>query len=122
MKPHGFTLMEILIALLILSLAIAAVIKAVNSSAANATYLRDRTLAHWVGMNTLSEQKLAPNWPNVGQKKGQSRMAGQIWYWQLTVNNTPDRNIRHLEIGVRLDQKNEAPITTLSAYVGRPTH
>jgi general secretion pathway protein I len=122
MKQRGFTLMEVLIALLILSLAIAAVIKTVNSSAANAAYLRDRTLAHWVGMNTLAEQKLAPTWPNVGTQKGKSLMAGQTWYWQLTVNNTPDRNIRHLEILVRLDKENEDPITTLSAYVGRPTH
>ncbi len=57
---RGFTLIEVLAALVIVALGMIAAIQAVTQSARNGTYLRDKTLAHWIGMNVLTERRLQP--------------------------------------------------------------
>ena len=48
---RGFTLIEVLAALVIVGLGMLGVILAVIQAARNGTYLREKTLAHWIAMN-----------------------------------------------------------------------
>ncbi len=57
-SQRGFTLIEVLAALVIVALGMIAAIQAVTQSARNGTYLREKTLAHWIGMNVLTERRL----------------------------------------------------------------
>lgn len=54
-RNDGFTLLEVMIALAVLAIALAAVIDKSIEAGANVSYLRDRTLAHWVAENRLAE-------------------------------------------------------------------
>ena len=45
---RGFTLIEVLAALVIVALGMIAAIQAVTQAARNGTYLREKTLAHWI--------------------------------------------------------------------------
>lgn len=99
----GFTLLEVLVALAVLSITMAALIKGGGENAANAGYLRDRTLAHWVGMNTVAEYQLAENWPDTGRFQGEEEMAGRRWYWRAEVSETFDEDIRRLDVTVYVD-------------------
>ena len=60
---RGFTLIEVLAALVIVSLGMLGVIQAVSQTASNSVYLRDKTLAHWIAMNRLTEGRLAQTAP-----------------------------------------------------------
>ncbi len=51
----GFTLLEVLVALTILAVALAALVKTGADHARNTAYLQERTLAHWAGQNLLTE-------------------------------------------------------------------
>ena len=51
LRPRGFTLIEVLAALVIVALGMLGVIQAVTQTARNGTYLREKTLAHWIAMN-----------------------------------------------------------------------
>ncbi|HEX2238999.1 MAG TPA: type II secretion system minor pseudopilin GspI, partial [Gammaproteobacteria bacterium] len=69
---RGFTLLEVLVALAVIAIALASIIKVVGTGAANAGYLRDKTFAHWVAANRLVQMQIRNNAlpssvPNVGQ-------------------------------------------------------
>jgi len=48
---QGFTLIEVLAALVIVALGMLGVIQAVTQTARNGTYLREKTFAHWIALN-----------------------------------------------------------------------
>ncbi|NDP43784.1 MAG: type II secretion system minor pseudopilin GspI, partial [Aromatoleum sp.] len=56
---RGFTLIEILVALAILAVALAAGMRAVAQSSDSATLLKQRTLALWVAQNRLAAAQVA---------------------------------------------------------------
>jgi len=47
----GFTLVEVLVALMIVAMALAALMVAVSGTARTSGYLRDKTLAQWMALN-----------------------------------------------------------------------
>ena len=120
-RAAGFTLVEILVALAILAIAVAAVVTAVSANVSNAGYLRDRTLAHWVAMNKVTELQVGGTWPAPGTQQGESLMADQEWSWQVTVSTTDDADVRRLDVNVYADKAHKDSRATMVAYVGRPT-
>ena len=78
-RAAGFTLIEVLAALVIVALGMLGVIQAVTQSARNGTYLREKTLAHWVAMNVITEQRLQPSAPEVSETSDEVEFAGQRW-------------------------------------------
>lgn len=54
-RERGFSLLEVLVALTVLAVALGSLIKGGSDHARNTQYLRERTLAHWVGQNLLAE-------------------------------------------------------------------
>lgn len=115
----GFTLIEILVALAVLAIALAAMVSGVASHAANATYMRDRTLAHWVAMNKIAEVQIGRDWPATGESEGEALMADRDWHWTLTVSDTFDASVRRIEVAVRVSEEAPAPSATLTAFIGR---
>src|SRR5262245_49069037 len=74
-RARGFTLIEVMAALVIVSLGMLAVIQAVSETANNGAYLRDKSVAHWVAMNRITELRLAAQPPTVGESSGEVEMA-----------------------------------------------
>lgn len=98
---QGFTLIEIMIALVILAIALSAASFAISRNAQNATYIDQKTAAHWVAMNIISKQQLAiqqPNFSGQGNDSGQTTMLNHTWYWKsqietLAVDHTYRLNV-----------------------------
>jgi general secretion pathway protein I len=103
----GFTLIEVLAALVIVSLGMLGVIQAVSQTASNSTYLRDKTIAHWVAMNRLTEVRLQSQAPKVDKSSDEVEMAGQRWRWTMNVTQTDVESIRRIDIGVRPAEADE---------------
>lgn len=104
---RGFTLIEVLAALVIVSLGMLGVIQAVSQTASNSTYLRDKTMAHWVAMNRLTEARLQPQPPKVDKSSDEVEMAGQRWRWTMNVTQTEVESIRRIDISVRPAEADE---------------
>ena len=117
---EGFTLLEILVALAVVAVALGALVSQAGRSMENTARLRDHTLAHWVAMNVVTEQRLAGKWPGVGVHDGHNLMADREWYWTLTVSATADRNVRRMDVVVYGDRRREKRMDALIAYIGRP--
>lgn len=130
-RNAGFTLLEVLVALMVLALSLGAVIQTTGSYTVNQAYLRDRTFAEWVARNLLAEAQLADKWPSVGQTKGEAEfplasvdIPGREWRWVVQVTQSPEEDLRRLEIRVypgNVDIDGDAePTANLIGFVGKP--
>lgn len=119
MRRRGFTLLEVLVALAILAIALAASVRAVGQQARAHEILRDGSYARWVAANLIAETRLNEPFPAPGTREGQSRMAGRIWRWRLVVSETPDGDIRRLDALVFSGEASVdavLPLVTLSGF------
>jgi len=118
-QQKGFTLLEVLIALAILAIALAAAIKGVSSHVSNLVYLKERSLAHWVGLNALTELRVSGQWPKTGEIKGDEVMAGREFKWVISVTEVEGGDVRRLDVKVSPEDDDERPLSTMVAYVGK---
>ena len=119
-KKQGFTLLEVLVALAILAIALSAAIKVSTANVENASYLRDRTLAHWVAMNILTEIQIKEVWPSLGKKTGTTMMAEREWFWIMNTSDTVDKELRRVEIKVFYKKDDENALSLLVGFIPLP--
>jgi general secretion pathway protein I len=98
---RGFTLVEVLVALIIVALGSAAMLSALASSARAAERIRERMIAGFVAMNRLTETRLEPEFPGVGRREGEIEMGGSRWAWQEEVVRTPIEGVLQITVRVR---------------------
>jgi general secretion pathway protein I len=115
-RNEGFTLLEILAALLVVALALTAAVKLAAGTAANTAYLRDKSHAHWVALNVIAEQRLRSPWPRPGGISGEQRMGHRDWPWRAEVEQTPNEDIRRISVTVDNDEVQ----LVLTGYLLRP--
>lgn len=117
---RGFTLLEVLIALAVLAIALAATIKGISSYVSNIAYLKERTLAHWVGMNALVELRTSGQYPSAGEIEGDESMAGREFHWIINVIEVEGGDVRRLDIKVTPEEDEERPLSSMVAFIGKP--
>lgn len=117
-STRGFTLIEVLAAVAILAIAMAALISGMARYAGNASHLREKTLALIVAHNRLAQFELEPAWPSEGRSDGDTELGGIRWRWEAEVKKTPDDSLRRVDISVhREDDKEKSTVANLSGFV-----
>jgi general secretion pathway protein I len=99
---RGFTLIEVLVALAIAALGLAAVLAVVTNGARNASAIRERTLAGYIALNAITTVRLQSTLPPVDRTTGDLDYAGASWKWTQTVTQTDVPGIRRIDVRVRL--------------------
>lgn len=118
-RIQGFTLLEVLAALVIVALGMLGVIEAVSQTASNSSYIRDKTLAHWVAMNQLTQTRLSQTPPKVDKSSDEVEMADRRWRWSMEVTQTPVESVRRIDISVRLEDADEnSSLATVTGFYG----
>ncbi|MEJ0006903.1 MAG: type II secretion system minor pseudopilin GspI [Steroidobacteraceae bacterium] len=84
---RGFTLIEVLVALVIVALGMSALLESLGSAADTASWLRDRTFAQWIGFNQLETMRLSGTVPTAGSTDGELDYAGRHWRWRQIVTD-----------------------------------
>jgi general secretion pathway protein I len=103
-RGHGFTLIEVLVALAIVAMGMAAVLGAMTSSASTILYMRDKTLAQWIALNHIAEErlKMTPGQaPQKGNSDGDLDYAGQKWHWRQEIVPTAVQGMVRMDVMVR---------------------
>ena len=118
-RTAGFTLLEVMMALSIVSIALVAIIGLMGNYVRNLQGLQEQTFAHWVAMNRVVELQLADAWSETSkEKKGEDETSLFAMRWIQTTSETPFEQMRKVEIEVYDMQSNES-LTRLTTYVGR---
>jgi general secretion pathway protein I len=83
---RGFTLLEVLVALVIVALGMSALLEMLSQSASNVSALRDKTVAEWIALNQIALARLNLNVPTTGTTQGDIQSCGNgSWHWQQQV-------------------------------------
>lgn len=109
-----------MVALAILAVALGALVQSVGYAADTQVRLRNKTLAHWVAMNTYTDQVVHRDWPSVGIQQGDVTLAGREWHWTIVTSGTPDKDMRRLKVEVRAKSSSGPLLATLIGFLGRP--
>ncbi|WP_298775198.1 type II secretion system minor pseudopilin GspI [uncultured Shewanella sp.] len=113
----GMTLLEVIVALAVFSIAAIAITKSLSELISNMPILEERTLAQWVVDNQLVDVKLSTTFPDVGRKDGQTTLAGRDWYWRQQVIKTDDDKFRLVKVSVSDTDNFKRTIAEVSTYV-----
>jgi general secretion pathway protein I len=121
MKPsRGFTLIEVLVALVIVAIALGAGIKAAGALGSNAERLTQVSAAQWCAENLLTELRLT--WqsqgqlPDIGESPFSCEQLGRGYNGKLKVSPTPNPNFRRIDANVADDRG--TPLLTVSTIMG----
>lgn len=109
MKPsikfHGFTLIEVLLALAVIAISLTALLKATGQNIENTDRIKQKTISHWVAMQGISMIQLNLIQVNQSQESTQkTQMLDQSWYWRAKVSSTPIKSIQRIVISTSLNQ------------------
>ncbi len=115
--PRGFTLVEILVALAVVAVALAAGMRALAQSADGAGTLKARTLAMWVAQNRLAAVHLAEALPSTGERSGAAVQANQAFVWREKVGGTPNPAFRRIDIEVAASDEPAYVLARLTGYI-----
>jgi general secretion pathway protein I len=117
-KPlrRGFTLIEIMVALAIVSITLLAGSQAVSALTRGAQRQSDVLLANICAENELVKMRLSLQLPGTGNSTTTCEQAGKQFNINQEVRNTPNPSFRRVDVLV-LDQT--TPILSISTIVGR---
>lgn len=118
-RKQGFTLIEVMVALSVFSLAALAALQAASGHLTGLSALQDKTFAQYVASNRLAEITIEKNWPIEDARNGQQTQAGVTWYWQQQVTETVTPDVVAVTVKV-MKNKNGREHFRLTRYVRKP--
>ena len=110
---HGFTLIEMLVALAVFSLAALALLRLEGATAANTARLQDIAMARIVARNIAVETMTDPRAPTLGEESGTVENGGRAWTWTRQVALSPEPRIQLVTISVTSQAGPEAATLTV---------
>lgn len=124
-KKRGFTLLEVLVALAVFSVAAISLMKVSESQLRLSQRLEEKTFAHWVALNMITEMQGSQDWPSIGEQTGKVSMAGREWKMVVKTQATPVNRVRRIEISVGLAPKDFTDdienLTLLTGFIEQPS-
>ncbi len=116
----GFTLIEVMVALVIVAFGMMAVHTMLNTYVAASAYVEQKTLASWIATNKLTELSIGPTWPSLGDSTEDIEFASRQWRYEIEVSETPVPNLRRVDVSVSLVDDPERVVHKVSALIEPP--
>ena len=116
-RHNGFTLLETLVALAIMAIALAAVMRATGAGTNHAETMRLRVMADWVAQNRLAQHAALCDFPPPGIQNGEETQAGMRLMWKEEISVTPNPSFRRIEVSVYLPEDKEYALRRLIGFL-----
>ncbi|MBA3661613.1 MAG: type II secretion system minor pseudopilin GspI [Gammaproteobacteria bacterium] len=122
-KNSGLTLIEVLIALAIISIAVTAIIKATTQNIRVTTHLQNKTVALWIAKSMTNEMRLNAK-RLIGSQNKLSRpiyFLDHTWFVNAEKQETPNPHIDKIMVAVYLHDpevdEEQLPLARIESYV-----
>jgi general secretion pathway protein I len=116
----GFTLLEVLVALVIIGLGMMAVFDQLNQMISTATRLQDKTFASWIAVDRITELQINGQYPRVGDQSDEIEMAGADWTYTIKVSQIPNMEMRRVDVTVSYLDTPKDILAEVSGFVTPP--
>ena len=116
----GFTLLEAMVALVIVALGMMAVNSQLNRYAVAAGFVEQKTLASWIGTNEITALSIGNQWPALGSRDEDVEFAGRKWRCHIVVTETDVTNLHRVDVSVALVDDPERVLHKVSGLVEPP--
>jgi len=116
-RRKGFTLVEVLVALAIVSIALLSALRAAGQGTNNVGELRSRLLAGWVAENLLAEHRARADWLPPGIQRGTARQGGLDFAWREEVIDTPNSSFRRVDVRVFATAEESHSLAHLAGFI-----
>jgi general secretion pathway protein I len=104
LRSGGFTLIEVLVALVIVAVGMSALMGALSSSAKTVAYMQDKTFAEWVALNQIASLRIGlqqGQLPPTGTTKGDIDLVNRSWHWRQDVVASQVQGVVRIDVKVR---------------------
>ena len=116
---QGFTLIEMLVALAIFSLAALALLRLEGATVKNTGLLQDQAMAQIVARNLAVETITDPVAPAFGVAQGTTVNGSRRWRWVRNTGASPEPRIQMIHIAVLTESGREAARLTIFRRANR---
>lgn len=120
-RAGGFTLVEVMVALAVVAIALPALMVTLYQQVDNTGYLRDKSLAHAVAANKLTEIRILSRARESllsGKDSGTATVADRDWFWWVQSETTDVEQFFRVTISVAAEEEQQdQPLLTLVAYM-----
>jgi general secretion pathway protein I len=119
-RSRGFTLVEVLVALVVVALGLTALMVAVSGTARTSGYLRDKTLAQWIALNRISVVRLTVNRLGDTHDQGELDFANRKWHYDTRYFDSSVPSMKRIVVRVWAgDAKTKGnPIAESTGFIG----
>lgn len=118
-RLHGFTLIEVMVALVIIAISLTGMAVTMGGMLNNATTLRERTYASWIAQNKIIEMRVANVVPDVGATSGEIEYANAFWNWRAEVSESGVENLYRVDVEISRPGSTD-PVRTVTGFLGEP--
>jgi general secretion pathway protein I len=117
---RGFTLVEVMVALLIVAIGLSALMITVSSTARTSGFLRDKTVAQWIALNRLTEVRLNLNKFAANTDTGELNFANRTWHYDTRYFDTSVATMKRVVVRVYAgDAKTKGnPVAESTGFLG----
>ena len=106
-NANGFTLLEMLVALAVLSLAVLALVNLAGENSRTGVVIEERVFAGVIADNRAIEALTSRQPPALGETSGSEKSAERIWRWTRRVAETPEPGILRVDVAVMSDRTDQ---------------
>jgi len=112
----GFTLLEVLVALVVVAVAVAALGRAGSQVLDSQAELEQRSWALWVADNALAEVQLEPA-VATGRRRGSAEMGERSWYWEMLIQPAPGGELLRVDVAVYDTSERGSPLIMHTGFL-----
>ena len=122
MRQRGFTLIEVLVALLVFGLIATAASEVGSQYIGSYERVRDLPLASWLAGNRMNAVRLQEEFPSISENSEEVEYAGRRWRVVTVVSATDEPTMRRVEVNIETFRGGNDPtqIQTLSGFIRDP--
>jgi len=99
-KESGFTLIEVLVAMVIIAVTLTAASRAAGKAIDSSVELKHRVVADIIAQNRLELHQARHDWPLPGKVIGEETQAGIVMNWSEVVTDSPNPAFRKIVVEV----------------------